>query len=128
MVMDRFNEILSEKCNTTIDVTCLGWDNYLNQYQLILTTGEPADLMYVNPNIYSIYAPDGAFMDVTDMFPEYMPTVYSYFTQEQLAQAEVDGRLYMIPSYVSNFVQNGIFYPKNLAVFRRFFHLFLLGV
>ena len=83
MVMDRFNEILSEKCNTTIDVTCLGWDNYLNQYQLILTTGEPADLMYVNPNIYSIYAPDGAFMDVTDMFPEYMPTVYSYFTQEQ---------------------------------------------
>lgn len=115
MVMDRFNEILSEKCNTTIDVTCLGWDNYLNQYQLILTTGEPADLMYVNPNIYSIYAPDGAFMDVTDMFPEYMPTVYSYFTQEQLAQAEVDGRLYMIPSYVSNFVQNGIFYRLDLA-------------
>ena len=60
MVMEKFNELLKEKCNTTINVTCLGWDNYRNQYQLILTTGEPADLMYVNPSLYSQYATTGA--------------------------------------------------------------------
>lgn len=115
LVMEKFNELLKEKCNTTINVTCLGWNNYRNQYQLILTTGEPADLMYVNPSLYGQYAPTGAFTDVTDLFPKYMPTVYSYFTKDQLNQAKVDGRLYEIPSYETNFSQNGIFYRQDLG-------------
>lgn len=115
MVMEKFNELLKEKCNTTINVTCLGWDNYRNQYQLILTTGEPADLMYVNPSLYSQYATTGAFTDLTEMFPKYMPTVYSYFTEGQLNQAKVDGKLYEIPSYESNFGTNGIFYRQDLG-------------
>lgn len=114
-VLAKFNALLKEKCNTTINVTCLGWDNYKNQYQLILTTGEPADLMYVNPNLYSLYAANGAFADVTDLLKNSMPTVYSYFTEGQLAQAKVDGKLYMIPSYESNFAQNGLFYRLDLA-------------
>lgn len=115
LVMEKFNALLKEKCNTTINVTCLGWDNYKNQYQLILTTGEPADLMYVNPSLYSQYAPTGAFKDLTDLFPKYMPTVYSYFSEGQLAQAKVDGKLYEIPSYEANFGQNGIFYRQDLG-------------
>lgn len=115
MVMEKFNELLKEKCNTTIDVTCLGWDNYKNQYQLILTTGEKADLMYVNPSLYSLYAATGAFADLTDLFPKCMPTVYSYFTEGQLEQAKVNGRLYEIPSYESNFSTNGIFYRQDLG-------------
>ena len=115
LVMEKFNALLKEKCNTTINVTCLGWDNYRNQYQLILTTGEPADLMYVNPSLYSQYAPTGAFTDLTDLFPKYMPTVYSYFSEGQIAQAKVNGRLYEIPSYESNFSQNGIFYRQDLG-------------
>lgn len=114
-VMEKFNALLKEKCNTTINVTCLGWDNYRNQYQLILTTGEPADLMYVNPNLYSLYAANGAFTDVTELFKQAMPTVYSYFTEGQLAQVKVDGKLYMIPSFESNFAQNGLFYRLDLA-------------
>lgn len=115
LVMAKFNELLKEKCNTTINVTCLGWDNYRNQYQLILTTGEDADLMYVNPSLYGQYASTGAFMDLTDLFPKYMPTVYSYFTEDQLNQAKVDGRLYEIPSYESNFGTSGIFYRQDLG-------------
>ena len=115
LVMEKFNALLKEKCNTTINVTCLGWDNYKNQYQLILTTGEPADLMYVNPSLYGQYAPTGAFTDVTELFPKYMPTVYSYFSEGQLAQAKINGRLYEIPSVESNFGQNGIFYRKDLG-------------
>lgn len=114
-VMAKFNELLKEKCNTTINVTCLGWNNYKNQYQLILTTGEPADLMYVNPNLHSLYAANGAFTDLMDLFGKCMPTVFGYFKEGQLAQATVDGKLYMIPSYESNFAQNGIFYRLDLA-------------
>ncbi len=114
-VIGTFNELLKEKCNTEINVTCLGWDNYRNQYQLILTTGEPADLMYVNPNLYSLYASDGAFLDLTELFEKYMPTVFSYFTEGQLSQVKVDNKLYMIPSYESNFAQNGIFYRLDFA-------------
>ncbi len=115
LVMEKFNALLKEKCNTTINVTCLGWDNYRNQYQLILTTGEDADLMYVNPSLYGQYASTGAFLDLTELFPKYMPTVYSYFTEDQLNQAKVDGKLYEIPSYESNFGCSGIFYRQDLG-------------
>ena len=114
-VMAAFNEKLKEKCNTTIKVTCLGWDNYQNQYNLILTTGEPADLMYVNPNLYNRYAATGAFLDLTDLFPELMPETYKLFTEEQLQQVKVNGSIFMIPSYEKNYGQNGIFYRADLA-------------
>lgn len=114
-VMEAFNEKLKEKCNTTIKVTCLGWDNYQNQYNLILTTGEPADLMYVNPNLYNRYAATGAFADLTELFPELMPETYGLFTADQIQQVKVDGKIYMIPSYEKNYGQNGIFYRADLA-------------
>ena len=115
IAMEHFNELLKEKANTTIQVTCLGWDNYENQYNLILTSGERADLMYVNPNLYSRYASTGAFTDLTEMFPEYMPQTYALFTEDELQQARVDGRLYVIPSYEVNYNQNGIFYRQDLG-------------
>ena len=114
-VMKVFNEKLKEKCNTTIKVTCLGWDNYQNQYNLILTTGEDADLMYVNPSLYNQYAATGAFADLTELFPKLMPQTYALFTDAQLQQVKVDGSLYMIPSYEKNYAQNGIFYRLDLA-------------
>ena len=114
-VMEEFNKKLKEKCNTTIKVTCLGWDNYENQYNLILTSGEKADLLYVNPNLYNRYAVTGAFADVTELFPELMPKTYALFTEEQLNQVKVAGHLYMIPSYEENYGQNGIFYRSDLA-------------
>lgn len=113
--MKHFNELLKEKANTTIKVTCLGWDNYENQYNLILTSGEKADLMYVNPNLYSRYASTGAFTDLTDLFPEYMPETYALFSEDELQQARVDGHLYVIPSYEVNYNQNGIFYRQDLG-------------
>ena len=115
MVMEEFNKKLKEKCNTTIKVTCLGWDNYENQYNLILTSGEKADLLYVNPSLYNRYASSGAFTDLTELFPTYMPKTYSLFTEEQLQQIKVNGSIYMVPSYEGNFSQNGIFYRLDLA-------------
>lgn len=115
MVMEEFNKKLKEKCNTTIKVTCLGWDNYENQYNLILTSGEKADLLYVNPSLYNRYASSGAFTDLTELFPKCMPETYSLFTEEQLQQVKVNGSIYMIPSYEGNFNQNGIFYRSDLA-------------
>lgn len=43
--------------------------------------------MYVNPNLYSRYASTGAFTDLTDLFPEYMPETYALFSEDELQQA-----------------------------------------
>lgn len=115
MVMEKINEKLKERCNTTIKVTCLGWDNYENRYNLILTSGEAADLLYVNPKLYDRYAATGAFTDLTELFPALMPQTYSLFTDTQLQQMKVNGQIYMIPSHEKNFSQNGILYRLDLA-------------
>lgn len=82
----KMNKILKERYNTTLVVNHIGWGDWQSQYNLLLTSGENIDLIYVNSAIYSQYAPTGAFQDLTELFPEYMPETYKYFTEDELKQ------------------------------------------
>ena len=94
----KMNKILKERYNTTLVVNHIGWGDWQSQYNLLLTSGENIDLIYVNSAIYSQYAPTGAFQDLTELFPEYMPETYKYFTEDELKQFAVDGKIYAVPS------------------------------
>lgn len=59
MVMTEFTRMLSEKYNTTIKLNYTGWDDWENKYNLLLTSGEKIDLVYVNATLYNRYAPAG---------------------------------------------------------------------
>ncbi len=110
----QMNEILSERYNTTIKVYHVGWNDWQSQYNLILTSGEQVDLIYTNSAVYSQYAPTGAFMDLTELFPEYMPQTYSYFTAQELSQFSIDGRIYAVPSSMRTYMPFGVVYRTDL--------------
>jgi putative aldouronate transport system substrate-binding protein len=110
----KMNEILSERYNTTIKVYHVGWNDWQSQYNLILTSGEQVDLIYVNSAVYSQYAPTGAFQDLTDLFPEYMPETYSYFTAQELGQFAIDGRIYAVPSSMRTYMPYGVVYRTDI--------------
>lgn len=112
--LEKINAILKERFNTTLKVYHVGWDNWQSQYNLLLTSGEQIDLVYVNSAIYSQYASTGAFTDLTDLFPEYMPQTYAYFTEDELKQFSVDGRIYAVPSSMRTYMPYGVVYRTDL--------------
>lgn len=115
MVMEAFNKVLKEKYNTTIKLNYTGWDDWENKYNLLLTSGEKIDLMYVNATLYNRYAPANAFVDLTEMFPELMPQTYSFFSEDALEEISVDGKIYAVPLSVHGYIPYGVFYRKDLA-------------
>ena len=115
MVMEAFNKLLKEKYNTTIKLNYTGWDDWENKYNLLLTSGEKIDLVYVNATLYNRYAPAGAFIDLTEMFPELMPQTYSFFNEDALKEISVDGKVYAVPLSVHGYIPYGVFYRKDLA-------------
>lgn len=115
MVMTEFNKVLSEKYNTTIKLNYTGWDDWENKYNLLLTSGEKIDLVYVNATLYNRYAPAGAFMDITEMFPELMPTTSTFFDDAAKAEFSIDGKIYAVPLSMHGYIPYGVFYRKDLA-------------
>lgn len=115
MVMAEFNKVLSEKYNTTIKLNYTGWDDWENKYNLLLTSGEKIDLVYVNATLYNRYAPVGAFKDLTELFPTLMPKTYAFFDEDSLGQMSVDGKIYAVPLSMHGYIPYGIFYRKDLA-------------
>ena len=91
-VMDAFNSQLKEKCNTTIQLNYVGFNDWDNQLNLILTSGEKVDLVYVSAGSYNRYAKNGAFLDITEMFPEYMPETYAYFPRRSFPPSRPTGK------------------------------------
>lgn len=112
--LEEVNKILKERYNTTLKVYQIGWNDWQSKYNLLLTTGENVDLVYVNSAIYSQYAPTGAFIDLTELFPEYMPKTYEYFTAEELAQFSIDGKIYAVPSSMRTYQPYGVVYRTDL--------------
>lgn len=113
-VVEQMNAILQERYNTTLKPYYIGWNDWQSQYNLLLTSGETIDLIYVNSYIYSRYAPSGAFLDLTELFPALMPQTAAYFSAEDLNEFAVDGRIYGVPSSMRSYIPYGIFYRSDL--------------
>ena len=113
-VMDAFNSQLKEKCNTTIQLNYVGFNDWDNQLNLILTSGEKVDLVYVSAGSYNRYAKNGAFLDITEMFPEYMPETYAYFSEAELSSITANGTIYGIPASRHGYIPYGVMYRKDL--------------
>ena len=113
-VLAEMNAILKERYNTTIKAYYIGWTDWQSQYNLLLTSGEEIDVMYVNTYIYSRYAPSGAFTNLKDLFPKAMPETYQYFSEADLNEITVNGGIYAVPSSMRSLIPYGVLYRSDL--------------
>lgn len=116
-VQDKINEILLEKINATITFNHTTWTDYMQKYNMLLFSGETVDLIYsCNWMNYSGYSMDGAFTALDDLLPTYMPNIYQ-MGQEQNAwdQMKVDGSIYGVPLFQSEYTNSCLVYRKDLC-------------
>ncbi|NLW19969.1 MAG: ABC transporter substrate-binding protein [Clostridiales bacterium] len=108
MVLEKLNEKTKADLNATVNINWIGWGDFQTKYPLILASGEPVDLIYASVwTQYYAEAAKGAFLDLTELAPKYMPKSYAEITPDFMQQATVDGHLYGIPAEFYQFGMMG---------------------
>ncbi len=114
-VMEKANEILLEKLNCTMTINFIGWADWGTAYQLLLTGGDPIDLIYCAAWASDkSYARRGAFMDLTDLVEEAAPELWEMIPSEAWDYAVVDNMIYCIPTALVTYNGGGVIYREDL--------------
>ena len=98
-VLDKVNEKLKKDVGAVLEVKFLGWAEWSQKYPLILSSGEPVDMVYIGSfTNYRDYSQKGAFTDITDLMKKYAPEAYEKLDKNILETVKVDGKVYCFPA------------------------------
>ena len=112
---EKLNAMLKEKLNCTIKVDYASGNNYQNNYQLAMSSGDQYDLMHSGSWLnYSDNALKGGFMDLTDLVKEYLPTYYERVGDAKWDGVKVDGKIYGVPTLRTVYSEPTFFYREDL--------------
>ena len=85
--------------NVKLDYIDLSWGDFLQNYQVIISSQEEFDILNARGNILMGYAKNGALTEITDeMIEEYIPGVRDVVKKDLLDAFRIDGKLYMLPA------------------------------
>jgi putative aldouronate transport system substrate-binding protein len=113
MVNEAASKITLEKLNATVSVQVMG--DWRNRYQLVLSSGEPVDLIWTAMwYSYQPYAFDGAWVDITEMVDKTAPELKDLIGKENWDMARINGRHYAIPTSNRSWGQWGVAWREDL--------------
>ncbi len=105
VMLTELNKLIKRDLNATLSIEYLAWSDWEQKYSLILSSGEPIDLIYTSDWAkYAQEATKGAFVEITDeVLTKYMPVTKE--TQDPVAfeQAKINGKVYFVPKNSSAF-------------------------
>ncbi|MCM1190208.1 MAG: ABC transporter substrate-binding protein [bacterium] len=105
-VMEKVNkEYLEPWLNTTLQVNFLAWGESGTKYPLLLSGGDPVDLLYAADWMgYTSHVSSGGYTELTPEFlQQYLPYSYDLQTEAAWKQVSIDGKIYAIPSPAAEF-------------------------
>jgi len=99
LVYERLNQMLRNDNHAEVDVSFMGWGDYLQKYPLLFASGEDFDLVYTsNWALYNSQAIRGGFFEISKEFlNRYAPQTALTIFPEAWEQAKVNGKVYMLP-------------------------------
>jgi putative aldouronate transport system substrate-binding protein len=116
MMLEELNKLMLRDINATLKVNFTTWTDWTAKLRLVLSSGEQVDLVHMAPwSIYDEQAKIGAFYELEELAKEYAPETWASYTDEVLSQAEVDGKVYMLPFRYVDPEGNGWLYRLDLA-------------
>lgn len=111
------NEQLKEKLNCTIKVDYAAGNDYQNNYQLVMAAGDKYDLIHAGSWLnYPTNALKGAYMDLTDLLPEYAPYIWEKIPEDRWNGVKVSGKIYGVPTMRQTYVEPSLFYREDLRL------------
>ncbi|MBW7456156.1 extracellular solute-binding protein, partial [Paenibacillus sepulcri] len=113
-VLDEWNKMLEKDLNTTVKLNFTSWNEWQSKYNLLLASGEKVDMLFASSwaDFYK-YSKQGAFMDLTDLLPTYMPQTWEQVPKEDWDTATVGGKIYAVPNTNPEYTPNGLVYRED---------------
>ncbi|NWL88635.1 sugar ABC transporter substrate-binding protein [Paenibacillus sp. 79R4] len=121
-VFGELNQLLKEKINATVEVEFLDWADWSQKYPLKFAANENFDIAYTaNWAYYNDQARKGGFVELTeDLLQKYAPLTWEAMPEFAWQQAEVDGKLYMVPNNNNEVTDKVVLIREDL---RKKYHL-----
>ncbi len=105
IMLAELNKLIKRDLNATLSIEYLAWSDWEQKYSLILSSGEPIDLIYTSDWAkYSQEATKGAFVEITDdVLTKFMPLTKESQDPAAFEQAKINGKIYFVPKNSSAF-------------------------
>ena len=116
-IIEALNEYTREKIGVEIDYTILANPDYQEKMPTLINSGEYFDICFTAnwTTNYTQFAARGAFMDITELLPQYAKETYDFIPQELWTAASINGKVYGVPSYKEMGWQAGFFVNSDMA-------------
>ncbi len=117
VVIEELNKYTREKIGVEIDYNVLANPDYKEKMPNLINAGEYFDICFTSnwTTDYLQFAGRDAFMDITDLLPEYAKETYDFVPEEVWNAVKVGGKIYGVPSYKEMGWQGGIVYNSDIA-------------
>ncbi|CDN44155.1 Extracellular solute-binding protein family 1 [Paenibacillus sp. P22] len=113
-VQEEINKMLEKDINATIKLNFTTWNDWQTKYNLLLTSGEKVDMVFASTWAdYYKFADQGAFKDLTDLIPTYMPETWKTVPKQDWTEATVQGKIFAVPSTYPEYTPDGLVYRED---------------
>ena len=93
-IVDAINEILIRDLNIEIELIVLPWGNALEQKRLMLTSGEPLDLMMTSLDEALSFVANGQLNDLSELIDKYGTNIKEVFGEEGAKASAIGSFVY----------------------------------
>ncbi len=105
LVQDSINKIAQEKINATVKLIPISYGNWDQQVNLMLSSEDKLDLMFVEANNYSNYVAKGQLVALDQLLEQHGQGIQKALDPVYLKAARISGAIYGIPT-VRDFANN----------------------
>lgn len=116
-VIEELNNYTRDKIGVEIDYKVIANPDYKEKMPNLINAGEYFDICFTSnwTTDYLQFVGKDAFMDITELLPEYAKETYDFIPEEVWNAVKVDGKIWGVPSYKEMGWQGGIVYNSDLA-------------
>lgn len=114
-VFNKVNELMSERYGIKLDIVLTDGANYSQKIQMMNASQEEYDLAFTSnwTNNFYTNVVNGSLLDLTELLPQYAPTLYESLSQAELDAVTIDGKIYAVPNWQAQSRTTGLYIPKE---------------
>ena len=111
----NLDKYLEEKIGVHLDVEVVSWGDWSNRRSIIVNTNEDYDILFTDMSTFSGDVALGAFADISNLVKTAAPNLYSYVPAAYWSAAQIDGKIYAVPTYKDSSATQYFVFDKMLA-------------
>lgn len=113
--IQKVNEYIEPKIGVNLEMEVIGWGDWDNRRNIIISTNEPYDIIFGNGNNYVNDINLGAYLDITDLIQTQMPGLVEMMPEDYWDAVRVNGSIYGVPTYKDSSISNYAIWDKELV-------------